>query len=107
LVIFEEKSAGRIEGEYVPWVGARLDGVEAWLEGWPDPAASPELAEELVGDDPLEPPPEPHPKRASAATAVSANDQIRFAFPNGFIVGNSSRSASVILYSYAAQMKGA
>ena len=106
-MIFEEKSAGRIEGEYVPWVGARLDGVEAWLEGWPDPAASPELAEELVGDDPLEPPPEPHPKRATAATAVSANDQIRFGFPNGFIVGHSSRSALVILYSYAAQMKGA
>ncbi|TMK68530.1 MAG: hypothetical protein E6G48_10275 [Actinobacteria bacterium] len=82
-MIFEEKSAGRIEGEYVPWVGARLDGVE----GWPGPAACPELAEELVGDDPLEPPPEPHPKRATAA--------------------HSSRSALVILYSYAAQMKGA
>jgi len=106
-VIFEEKSAGRIEGEYMPWVGARLDGVEAWLEGWPDPTASPELVEELVGDDPLEPPPEPHPKRATAATAVRANDQIRFAFPNGIIVGHSSRSASILLCLYAAHIKGA
>jgi hypothetical protein len=73
LSITETKFAGLIEGEYLPWIGARVDAEGAVPAGEVDDVVPPAEVEALVDDVP---PPDEEPQPTTAATSTTATAAI-------------------------------